>query len=81
MKLNKFFILSAILIFGEVVTASAQWATVHKVLNQTRNQRNEIVIPKVKGYNVYKADFHTHSIFSDGEVTPALRVEEAWTCE
>ena len=79
MKLNKFFILLAILILGEVVTASAQWAAVHKVLNQTRNQRNEIVIPKVKGYNVYKADFHTHSIFSDGEVTPALRVEEAWT--
>ena len=76
---NKFIILVAVLTLGGMVTASAQWNSIHKVLNQSRNQRNEIVIPKVKGYNVYKADFHTHSIFSDGEVTPALRVEEAWT--
>ena len=79
MKSNKFFILAAILILGEVITASAQWNSIHKVMNSSRNQRNEIIIPKVNGYNVYKGDFHTHSIFSDGEVTPALRVEEAWT--
>ena len=78
MKLNKILPLSAVLILGVTLTASAQWAAVHKVPNSSRNQRNEIIIPKVKGYNVYKADFHTHSIFSDGEVTPALRVEEAW---
>ena len=40
--------------------------------------RNEIYIPKVKGYNVYKADLHTHTIYSDGDITPALRVNEAW---
>ncbi len=79
MRLNKFFTLVAALILGGIVTATAQFATVHEVMNRSRNQRNEIVIPKVKGYNVYKADFHTHSIFSDGEVTPAMRVEEAWT--
>ena len=79
MRLNKFFTLLAALILGGIVTATAQFATVHEVMNRSRNQRNEIVIPKVKGYNVYKADFHTHSIFSDGEVTPAMRVEEAWT--
>ena len=79
MKLSKYFILVTALVLGGVATASAQWATIHKVTNRSRNQRNEIIIPKVNGYNVYKADFHTHSIFSDGEVTPALRVEEAWT--
>lgn len=81
MRISKFFFASILLILGAIATVSAQFNTVHKVLNRSRNQRTEIVIPKVKGYNVYKADFHTHSIFSDGEVTPALRVEEAWTCE
>ena len=79
MKRNKFFALTLLLILGVVTSVEAQFNAVHKVLNRSRNQRTEIVIPKVKGYNVYKADFHTHSIFSDGEVTPALRVEEAWT--
>ena len=79
MKLNRFFITAVVLILGGELSATAQWRSIHKVLNQSRNQRNEIVIPKVKGYNVYKADLHTHTIFSDGEVTPALRVEEAWT--
>ncbi len=74
----RFFALAAIMFLGGVATATAQWNSIHKVLNSSRNQRTEIVIPKVNGYNVYKGDFHTHSIFSDGEVTPALRVEEAW---
>lgn len=42
------------------------------------DSRSEIVIPQVNGYNVYKADLHTHTIFSDGKVTPEWRVEEAW---
>ena len=79
MKLNKVFAFATALLLGGIVSVSAQYSAVHKVFNSSRNQRNEIIIPKVKGYNVYKADFHTHSIFSDGEVTPALRVEEAWT--
>ena len=40
--------------------------------------RSEIVIPQVNGYNVYKADLHSHTMFSDGKVTPEWRVEEAW---
>lgn len=40
--------------------------------------RKEIILPMVNGYNVYKADLHTHSVFSDGSVLPKLRVEEAW---
>ena len=46
-------------------------------LNKSR-QRREIVLPEVNGYTVYKADLHTHSIFSDGSVTPEFRVQEAW---
>lgn len=40
-------------------------------------QRLEIVLPTVNGYNIYKTDLHTHSVYSDGEVTPAFRVREA----
>ena len=40
--------------------------------------RKEIILPQVNGYNVYKADLHTHTIFSDGQVMPELRVREAW---
>lgn len=46
--------------------------------NQKSRQRREIILPEVNGYTVYKADLHTHSIFSDGSVTPEFRVEEAW---
>lgn len=42
------------------------------------DSRSEIVIPQVNGYNVYKADLHSHTMFSDGKVTPEWRVEEAW---
>lgn len=40
--------------------------------------RTEIILPQVNGYNIYKADLHTHSIFSDGHVLPRFRINEAW---
>lgn len=40
--------------------------------------RKEIILPQVNGYNVYKADLHTHTVFSDGSVLPKVRVAEAW---
>lgn len=40
--------------------------------------RTHITIPQVADMNVYKADLHIHSIYSDGEVTPDMRVLEAW---
>ena len=40
--------------------------------------RKEVVLPGVNGYNVYKADLHTHTIYSDGQVLPKYRVLEAW---
>lgn len=43
------------------------------------HDRKEVVLPaQVNGYNVYKADLHTHTVFSDGSVTPQFRVKEAW---
>lgn len=40
--------------------------------------RQEFIIPNVNGYKVLKSDLHTHTIFSDGNVTPEYRVREAW---
>ena len=45
---------------------------------ETEQTRTEIIIPQVNGMNVYKADLHVHTIFSDGGVTPDMRVLEAW---
>jgi len=42
-------------------------------------QRKEIRIPDVNGYKTLKCDFHIHTVFSDGNVWPDLRPEEAWS--
>jgi hypothetical protein len=47
-------------------------------IHQYKEARKEIILPQVRGLNIYKADLHTHSIFSDGSVTPQFRVSEAW---
>ena len=47
--------------------------------NERRERfRKEIIMPQVNGYNVYKADLHTHTIHSDADVIPSYRVYEAW---
>jgi hypothetical protein len=40
--------------------------------------RNEISIPDIPGYLTLKCDFHMHTVFSDGDVWPTVRVREAW---
>lgn len=77
-----------LLFFAALLTASAASAQSHYQDNanvdmlrhhsQQSRQRREIILPEVNGFTVYKADLHTHSIFSDGSVTPEFRVEEAW---
>lgn len=41
-------------------------------------QRAEMILPQVKGYNIYKADFHIHTIYSDGDLSAKGRVHEAY---
>lgn len=77
-----------LLFFAALLMASAASAQSHyqdnanvdmlRHHNQQSRQRREIILPEVNGYTVFKADLHTHSIFSDGSVTPEFRVEEAW---
>lgn len=40
--------------------------------------RVPVRIPDILGYRTLKADFHTHTVFSDGKVWPDIRAEEAW---
>ena len=48
-------------------------------VRQPRNpQRKEFTAPSVDGYTAYKADLHTHTIFSDGHLTMEARLREAW---
>ena len=67
------------------ISASAQYyyqdATNSEMIRHASRHescRKEVVLPMVNGYNVYKADLHTHTIFSDAQVLPKYRVLEAW---
>lgn len=40
--------------------------------------RDEIEFPDIPGYLTLKCDFHIHTVFSDGNVWPTVRPEEAW---
>lgn len=82
MKKTLFIILALLSVWTADAQYTFQDSSNKDVLRITRHANNdtrrEIVIPQVNGYNVYKADLHTHTIFSDGRVTPEWRVEEAW---
>ncbi len=41
-------------------------------------QRAEMILPQIRGYNIYKADFHVHTIYSDGDLSAKGRVTEAY---
>ncbi len=40
--------------------------------------RTELMFPDLPGFITLRCDLHTHTVFSDGEVWPTVRVEEAW---
>jgi predicted metal-dependent phosphoesterase TrpH len=52
-----------------------QIALAHEPVTRARTPVN---IPDVPGYVTLKCDFHIHTIFSDGNVWPTVRAEEAW---
>lgn len=67
-----------------ISSVDAQNATEKKVPHSARlsnnvpARRTEIILPSVNGFNCYKGDFHIHTSFSDGNVTPGARILEAW---
>ena len=74
----------AVMALFAAMSASAQYyqdATNKDMLHirQPRNsQRKEFIAPSVDGYTAYKADLHTHTIFSDGHLSMDARLREAW---
>ena len=40
--------------------------------------RTELILPQVNGYNIYKADLHVHTVYSDGTLSGKGRVQEAY---
>ena len=75
-----------IMVAASMLTASAQSiyyqdaSNVDMLRHTLRNEstRQEFVLPEVNGFKVFKADLHSHTIFSDAHVTPEYRVREAW---
>ena len=47
-------------------------------LGKNTSKRVEMILPQVNGYNIYKADLHSHTAFSDGSLMPKARVLEAY---
>ncbi len=76
-------IISTLVLTFVALTANAQYYTTLnreaaiRLFNRPM-ERREIILPTIDGYTLYKADFHTHTIYSDGDVTPRQRVREAW---
>src|SRR5450759_218390 len=40
-------------------------------------QRKIVNLPDIPGYVTLKCDFHMHTVFSDGNVWPTVRIDEA----
>ncbi len=40
--------------------------------------RAPLPVPDLPGYKTLKGDFHIHTVFSDGQVWPTVRISEAW---
>ena len=77
MKRLLLLLVAAIIGFAPEVVAQKKVAETRSMYN-TAYRRTEIILPQVKGMNCYKADFHIHTIYSDGALTPRQRVREAW---
>lgn len=74
-------ILLVILCLNWYVRTLAQTSSVNKTPFPEMIQemeRRSISVPEVPGYKVLKADLHIHTVFSDGDVWPSFRVNEAW---
>jgi len=44
----------------------------------TNGQRKIVSLPDLPGYVTLKCDFHSHTVFSDGNVWPTFRIAEAY---
>jgi hypothetical protein len=61
------------LLIGCISALSAQTDAAHSHSHGGR----KIEFPNIPGFQTLKCDFHMHTVFSDGNVWPTIRVEEA----
>ena len=66
-NLSTFLLIISLTVFSQL---AAQTPTVTK-------PKPFIDFPDIPGYKTLKCDFHQHTVFSDGEVWPTIRVKEA----
>lgn len=71
MKKRDYFLITFVFLWLHLGFLSA---TAQRILNNKMN----LYIPDIEGYITLKCDFHIHTSFSDGEVWPGHRVDEAW---
>ncbi len=57
--------------FFTVLLVSALFITVY-------SQKRIYHLPEIPGYVILKGDFHSHTVFSDGNVWPTFRIDEAF---
>jgi hypothetical protein len=69
-----------ILLISVITLAQAQTDNGVMRMDEFRNpkKRNIIQIPGFEGYQTLKCDFHMHTVFSDGQVWPTVRLQEVW---
>lgn len=63
---------------GLALTLVSGWAMSGDGWSAEPDVRREIHFPNLPGYEMLACDFHTHTVFSDGNVWPTVRVGEAW---
>jgi hypothetical protein len=71
----------SLFILALVVAATPLYAQKNpdlRSLPKVAPQRAELIVPQIKGYNIYKADLHIHTVYSDGDVSAKGRVTEAY---
>ena len=76
--IKRVFTLAFLILGAATAVAQNNIPETHMTSEVVAARRTEIVLPKVNGLTLYKADFHTHTMFSDADLTPRQRIREAW---
>ena len=82
MKYSFLFVFTAIVAGLTVSAQPTEWNVQYQKLREygspSAYNPRKIDLPDIDGYITLKVDLHTHTIYSDGDVSPRLRVQEAF---
>lgn len=79
----KFFLTAAVMMAGFAATAqpsewNVQYVKQREYGSPCAYNPRKIDIPDIDGYKTLKVDLHMHTVYSDGDVSPRQRVQEAF---